>query len=505
MGESTDKNGEMISRRRMLQAIGGAGSMAAASSAAASQQGGRPLHYRTIFELSTLIEAGDLSPVELTGHMLQRIEKLDSQLHSYVTVTPERAMESARVAEAEIAAGRYRGPLHGIPIGIKDLCNTRGVPTMAGTWVLRDFVPDTDATVVAKLDEAGAISLGKLTLCEGAMAPYHSKLKVPVNPWDATRWSGVSSSGSGVATAAGLCFGSIGTDTGGSIRYPSSANGCVGLKPTYGRVSRFGVFPLSETMDHIGPMTRSVEDAAIMFEAMAGYDPQDSTSLAEPVPSVRFDLAQGIRGMKIGFDPRYASDGVDTDVVNAVRAVVEKLAELGAEIIELDIELGDVASEIWGYIACPEAAIAHRETFPSKANEYGHGFREDLEWGRSLTAMQYAEANRRRLEMAARVNRVLASVDCFVCPSMSNAAQTKTEDSERMTWEEWRRLVHQDVFSKPFNFAGVPTLCVPCGFSKEGLPLNAQFVAGKLKEAMIFRAGYAYEQASFWHRKHPPL
>lgn len=505
MSDSKSNTGKLMSRRRILQAIGATGSVAAASSARATRQEDRPLHYRTIAELSTLIEAGELSPVALTQHMLQRIDSLDGQLHSYVTVTPELALESARRAEAEIAAGRYRGPLHGIPVGIKDLCYTRGVPTAAGTWVLRDFVPDHDATVVKKLEDAGAISLGKLTLCEGAQAPYHPKLKVPVNPWDGTRWSGVSSSGSGVATAAGLCFGSIGTDTGGSIRYPSSANGCVGIKPTYGRVSRFGVFPLSVTMDHVGPMTRSVEDAAIMLEVMAGYDPQDPTSLAERVPPYRHDLAQGISGMRIGFDSRYASEGVDQDVADAVRAVVEKLAELGAEIIELEMDLGDVPAEIWGYIACPEAAIAHRETFPSRAHEYGSSFREDLEWGRSITAMDYAEANRRRLEMAARVDRVLASVDCFVCPSMSNAAQPVTADPERMNWEEWRRLVHQDAFSKPFNYAGVPTLCVPCGFSADGLPLNAQFVAGKLGETNVFRAGYAYEQANAWHRKHPPL
>lgn len=505
MSKAEEKTARTISRRHVLKALGAAGPVVTASSTAAAGETETPLHYRSIAELSQLIESGELSPVTLTEHMLQRITELDGQLHSYVTVTPERALQSAKRAETEIQAGRYRGPLHGVPVGIKDLCNTRGVPTAAGTWVLRNFRPDNDATVVAKLEDAGAISLGKLTLCEGAQAPYHPKLKVPVNPWDSTRWSGVSSSGSGVATAAGLCFGSIGTDTGGSIRYPSAANGCVGIKPTYGRVSRFGVFPLAETMDHVGPMTRCVVDAAIMLEVMAGYDPQDPTSLAERVPAYSHDLAQGVEGMRIGFDPRYASEGVDQDVADAVRSVVEKLAELGAEIIEIEMDLGDVPSEIWGYIACPEAAIAHRETFPSKASEYGYGFREDLEWGRKLTAMEYAEANRRRREMAARVNRVLASVDCFVCPSMSNAAQPITADPERMNWAEWRRLVHQDVFSKPFNYAGVPTLCVPCGFSEDGLPLNVQFVASRLGETKVFRAGYAYEQVSGWHREHPPL
>ena len=234
-----------------------------------------PLHYSSLADVAKLIAARELQSIDLTQQLLDRIAAVDGRLQSYVTVMTDRAIASARRADAEIRAGRYRGPLHGVPIAVKDLCNTRGVRTMAGTKVLADFVPDFDATVVARLEAAGAVILGKLVLCEGAFGPYFPGLQVPVNPWDATRWSGVSSSGSGVATAAGLCFASVGTDTGGSIRYPSAANGCVGLKPTYGRVSRYGVFALAASMDHVGPMTRTVEDAAIMFEAMAGPDPHD--------------------------------------------------------------------------------------------------------------------------------------------------------------------------------------------------------------------------------------
>ena len=254
------------------------------------------MHYRSLSDTARLLRTKAISPVELTQHMLDRVAAVDRKLKSYVTVMPDRALAAARRAEAEIQSGQYRGPLHGMPVGVKDLCYTRSVPTAAGTKIFSGFVPDFDATVVTRLQDAGAVILGKQTLCEGAFGPYHPEMQVPVNPWNPARWSGVSSSGSAVAVVAGLCFGSIATDTGGSIRYPSAANGCVGLKPTYGRVSRHGVFPLAESMDHLGPMTRTVEDAAILFDAIAGTDDNDPTSLRLPVEAVQPQLAQGIRG-----------------------------------------------------------------------------------------------------------------------------------------------------------------------------------------------------------------
>ena len=254
------------------------------------------MHYKSLSETARLLRTKAISPVDLTQHMLDRVAVVDRNLNSYVTVTPDRALADARRAEAEIQSGRYRGPLHGMPVGVKDLCYTRGVATAAGTKIFSGFIPDFDATVVTRLQDAGAVILGKQTLCEGAFGPYHPELEVPVNPWNPARWSGVSSSGSAVATAAGLCFGSIASDTGGSIRYPSAANGCVGLKPTYGRVSRHGVFPLAESMDHIGPMARTAEDAAMLFDAIAGADENDPTSLHVPGELVQPQLVQGIRG-----------------------------------------------------------------------------------------------------------------------------------------------------------------------------------------------------------------
>ena len=466
---------------------------------------GGPLNYASLSEVARLIEAGALSPTQLTREMLDRIATVDARLHSYVTVMADHAMASARRAEAEIRAGRYRGPLHGVPIGVKDLCCTRGVPTMAGTKVLADFIPDFDATVVARLEAAGAVILGKLTLCEGAFGPYHPELHVPVNPWDPTRWSGVSSSGSGVATAAGLCFACVGSDTGGSIRYPSAANGCVGLKPTRGRVSRHGVLALAESLDHVGPMTRTVEDAAIMFEAMAGFDPDDPTSLADPVAQVRAGLARGVAGLRIGFDRRYATDNVEPDVARALDAVLTELSRQGAEVVDVSMpDVGEVAPA-WYDLCTVEAVVAHARTFPGRAGEYGRGFRLQLEYGAGVTGVAYARASRVRAEFAGRLNRMLAGIDCLVCPSMANAARVRSADPTMETDEEWNRLVMNDIHAKPFNFSGSPTLSVPCGFSAGGLPLSVQFVGAPLSEAILCRVGHAFEQATPWHSMHPAV
>lgn len=504
--------GSPVTRREVLAALGGAaflirpgGSWDPMTAETGDSPMDQPIHYATLADVARRIEARQLSPVELTRQMLDRITAVDRTLHSYVTVMADRAMASARRAEAEIQAGRYRGPLHGVPIGVKDLCYTSGVPTMGGTKVLADLIPDFDATVVTRLEAAGAVILGKLALCEGAFGPYHPDLLVPVNPWDSTRWSGVSSSGSGVATAAGLCFGSIGSDTGGSIRYPAAANGCVGLKPTYGRVSRHGVLALAESMDHIGPMTRTVEDAAIMYEAMAGYDPSDPTSLPDPVQPVRSALGQGIKGLRLGFDRRYSTANVEPEVARALEAVLAELTRQGAEVVEVTMPDVSQVGQAWYDLCTVEAVAAHARTFPSRADEYGPGFRSDLEYGLRVTGVAYANAARVRAEFSGRLNRMLAGIDCLVCPSMANAARAKSADPTVETDEEWNRLVMNDIHTKPFDFAGSPTLSVPNGFSSDGLPLSVQFVGRPLSEAVICRAGHAWEQATPWHARFPPL
>ena len=283
------------------------------------------LCYRTLTDAANLLRRGEVSPVELTRAVLARIERVDSQLHSYITVTPERALDSAHRAERELAAGTDRGPLHGVPIAVKDLMFVRGVRNTCASHVLDDFIPDYDATVVERLEAAGAVILGKLNLTEFAMSGYAPSLPIPRNPWDQGRSPGGSSSGSAVATAAGLCFASLGTDTGGSIRCPSAWCGVVGLKPTYGRVSRHGVFPLGMTLDHVGPITRSVADAAAMLDVMAGRDPHDPTSLDAPASLCSAALTRGVRGVRIGVDERFMSQFSHPDIGTALWAALEVL------------------------------------------------------------------------------------------------------------------------------------------------------------------------------------
>lgn len=510
--DSPADTGSVITRRDLLTTLGAA----IASSAFATRASGRPsppaavskteLHFESLSAVAKQIESGKLSPVELTEKLLARIKRIDGNLHSYVTLMEEEAMSGARTAEKEIRSGRYRGPLHGVPIGIKDLLYTSGVPTMGGTMVLRDFVPDFNATVVDRLLESGAVVLGKNTLCEGAMFPYHPDLKVPVNPWDPDRWTGVSSSGSGVAVAAGLCFASIGSDTGGSIRYPAAANGCVGLKPTYGRVSLYGVIPLAETLDHIGPMTRTVEDAAIVFDAIAGYDNNDPTSRLEPVQAVRPELSKGIKGMRIGYDERFSTDRVEPGLTAALKLVLEKLNSMGAKIVEVEMPDVTKVEAAWWDLATVEAAAFHKPLYEKHKESYGPGLAQVVEYGSGRSGVQYANAQKIKSEVAGKVNAMLSTVDCFVCPSMSNTARAKVEDPFQAGDEEsWARCVVNDVHTKAFNFAGCPTLSVPCGFSSDGLPYSVQFVGRALSEAVLCRVGHAYERATAWHTKRPAI
>ena len=461
-----------------------------------------PLHYQTIAEVGARLQARELSPVELTQAILARIESLDGDLKSYATVMSESAMASARAVEQEIAAGNYRGGLHGVPIAVKDLCFTAGVATMGGARVLRDFVPDFNGTVVQKLNAAGALILGKLNLTEGAMAGYNPEFDIPVNPWGADRWSGASSSGSGVATAAGLCYGSLGSDTGGSIRFPSAACGTVGIKPTWGRVSRYGALALAESLDHLGPMTRSAADAGVMLQAISGHDPNDPTSLTEPVPNMLEGLGQGVRGVRIGVDERYIGDDVDPELAAAVMEGARLLESLGARLIPLRMPDTEPFSRAWGVLCSVEAAAAHLETFPSRADEYGPWFRGWLEKGSSYTAVDYAIASYTRLACNGTLREIFDGVDVLVCPSMTTPPERVTQEALYGPMEEdewtWGR------FTIPYDFSGAPTISLPCGLNGEGLPLSIQFVGRHLAEPLLVQVGHAYEEAT-QHRLQPPV
>ncbi|MEA2625438.1 MAG: amidase [Candidatus Binatota bacterium] len=460
------------------------------------------LCFTSLTEVARRIEKRELSPVEVTRALLERIDALEPTLHSYLTVLHDRALGQAREAEREIQSGRYRGPLHGVPIAVKDLCWTKGIATTCASKVLRDWRPDEDAAVVEKLEQAGAVIAGKLNLTEFAVTWYHPELPVPRNPWNLERWPGASSSGSGVATAAGLCFGSLGTDTGGSIRFPSASCGIVGLKPTYGRVSRYGVFPLGESLDHVGPMTRTVADAAAMLEVIAGFDPRDATSCRDSVPRYRDALGRGVRGIRVGFDEGYVSEGTAPEVAASVRDAVRLLEKQGAEIV--DIHLPDVRETLtaWISICAPETAAAHERTFPSRADDYGPGFRSFLELGTRIAATDYAKAHRVREHFTGALAAVWDEVQVIACPSMPMLPPPA--DSFAATVSDWGDVAPVLKYTAPFNLSRNPTLSVPCGFA-EGLPISLQLVAPHFDETILCRVGDAYQSATEWHERHPSV
>ena len=379
---------------------------------------------------------------------------------------------------------------------------------MGGLGVLRDFVPEFDATVVSKLESAGAILLGKLNLTEGAMVGYHRDFDIPVNPWGAELWAGVSSSGSGVATAAGLCFASLGTDTGGSIRYPSMANGIVGLKPTYGRVSRYGVLDLAESLDHVGPMTRSVWDAAIVFQAIAGTDPNDSTTLTDEVPDIVASLDAGIVGFRIGVDQRYIAEGTDPGLVVAIDAVIDTLERHGAEIVPLTMPTAEPMEtrDRWILIASYEAHKAHAANYPSRADEYGEFFRGILETGAAVSDEVYAAAMESRRDANRRFEAELSKVDAVICPSGGMVFEVDRE-AQYGDAEAFGPIIQhfQGQFTIPADLAGTPGLTVPCGFSDDGRPYAVQFLGSRLSESELCRLGHAYEQVTDWSDRHPEV
>ena len=501
----------LMSRRRAMAVLAaGAVVPLGACKGQSSSTTGEELHFMSLEDVAHRIASCDISPVNLTQHMLDRIVKVDRTLKSYATVINDRALADAKAAEEEIRAGKYRGPLHGVPVAVKDLCYTRGIRTMGGTLVLRDFIPDVDGTVVSRLREAGAVLLGKLNLTEGALLGYNPAFDVPRNPWNRDRWPGASSSGSGVAVAAGLCFSAIGTDTGGSIRFPSSANGVVGLKPTYGRVSRFGVLPLAESLDHVGPMARRVADVAIMFDAIAGHDPRDPTSLDATLPSTFKDLGHGVQGVRIGLDRDYALRGIDSGLAAALEEAFRVLTGLGARIVDVRMPELNGMVDAWVALCSSEAVAAHAANYPSRANEYGPFFRNHLDAGAHLTPKQVADARTTRAAIADQFAAILDSVDAMACPAGGDPAWAVTDalqvgPSQTLLEAFSAALPRSADFTMPMDIAGTPAICLPSGFSRDGLPYSIQFAGRRLSEAMLCRIAYAYEQATSWHMRHPSV
>ncbi len=461
------------------------------------------IHYLELTELGRRIHAKEISPLEATEAQLRRIEALDPKLKSYALVTAEAALGQARQAEGETHNGAIKGPLHGVPIAVKDLCWMKGLRTAAGTTIHRWFRPDQDATVVRNLRAAGAVILGKLQLTEGAYADHHPRIAAPVNPWNAAHWSGASSSGSGVATAAGLCYGSLGTDTGGSIRFPSAASGLTGIKPTWGRVSRYGVFELAATLDHIGPMTRSAADAAAMLGAIAGSDEMDPTASQDAVPNYLAGIKRGIRGLRIGIDAAYNAQGVDAVTVSAVDAAAKVVGELGGDM--RDVRFPDPSQIVtdWFPLCGAEVAVAHEATYPARTSEYGPALAGLIEIGRGLSGMDYQKIILRRNDFRGRVQALFETIDLLLVPVQSFASPTtKTMAS---LGEDAALVAGLLRFTCAFNMTGSPTITLPCGFTDAGTPVAFQFVAPHMGETLLCRAGFAFQEATDWHRKHPAL
>ena len=464
----------------------------------------------SIAEAADLIRARKLSPVELTEACLQRIGSLDARLHAFISVTRQEAIAAAQRAATAISGGNYRGPLHGVPFALKDLFDTAGVRTTAGSMILADRVPAEDAEVAARLKAAGAVLLGKLNMHEFAFGatgvnPHYG---ATLNPWDTTRISGGSSSGSAAAVASGMSLGTLGTDTGGSVRIPSSLCGVTGLKPTFGRVSRRGVVPLSWALDHVGPMARTAADAAIILGAIAGHDPRDETTSEEPVPDYVAWLSDTrLDGLRIGLPRQHFFDNVDAEVLAAVRRAVSDLEELGAQVTEIDLPHVAEAPAAVNAIMLPEALAYHQRWLAERPQDYGDELRGRLEMGLLYPAVSYVQAQRlRSLIVEEWRENVFSRVDLLATPTTPVPAPSLEEGDLQTTLNLIR-------FTNPFNLTGVPAISIPCGFTaagpstslRTGLPVGLQLAGRWFDEVTVLRAAHAYQQATDWHTRVPEL
>lgn len=455
------------------------------------------LPYLSLTEASALIKARRLSPVELTRAILDRIDRLDGRVGAFITVTRDLALRAAREAEQEIARGRYRGPLHGIPFGVKDTHYTKDIRTTANTPVLIDFVPDFDATVVARLKAAGGVLVGKMKLPEFSFGSAGEGGAFPdaKNPWNLSRTPGGSSSGSAAALAAGLLTVATGGDTSGSIRNPATFCGVVGMKPTYGRVSRRGIVVISWSLDHVGPMTRTVADNAMLLNVMAGSDPADDSSSELPVPDYTRALQRGVRGLRIGIPRPTQFEGYHPDVMRAFASALEVYRRLGAHVSEVDLTpTADLIDDVQQIVRIAEAASYHEPFLTTKADRYGQtSVRRDVEAGSLITAVQYLRAQKVRAKFTAELSQTFRGLDLFVTPGMPAPA------GERMDVKQ--------PFRRMFNTCGFPALVLPMGFSASpaGLPLGLQIAAKPFDEETIYAAARAYESATEWHTRRPPL
>ena len=467
--------------------------------------------YLSATELGGLIAAQEVTPLEAVDAYLSRIERVDGRLNAYITVCAEDARQEAHQAEAEIARGQYRGPLHGVPVAVKDQIHTRGLLTSDASKIRADFIPAADATVVSRLREAGAILLGKLNMSEFAMGdPISSYYGAARNPWDLERNPGTSSTGSGAATAGFLCATSLGEDTGGSIRGPAANCGLVGLRPSWGRVSRYGVDGACWSIDTIGPIARSVADCAVTIGAIAGYDPQDTYSGRVPVPDYRAALTGDIKGVKVGLvtelmDPAL---GLDTQTREAVAAAAQTLADLGAEVREVSLPLAAQTGAIVRTITSTERVSLRPEWLRERPQDYHFNTRVAFITGNIIPAQVYYRAQKLRAVVRRQVLDLLESVDVLIQPTSSGPAGKLDFTPGVGSKAAAARALVEGSFRGPYSLSGAPALSLPCGFTGDGegaLPLALQIAGRPYAEATVLRVGYAYEQATPWHSRKPPI
>ena len=460
----------------------------------------------TISEAARALRRGETTAVALTEAIFERIKATEPTLQAYATLVFDRALAAAEHADRELAAGRDRGPLHGIPIGVKDNCYTKGITTEVGSKALAGFVPDYDSTVVHKLYEAGAILIGKTRChewsCGGSEPPTRT-------PWDLDRFPGGSSIGSGVALAARSAFGAIGTDTGGSIRIPASINNLVGMKATYGRVSAYGVLPLAWSLDHVGPLTRSVRDNALMLGAIAGHDPNDANSARADVPDYAVGIEEGVRGLRIGIDRNYFLYPGVVDSVRAVtEAVINELAGLGADIIEVSLPELELTRETQMTIRMVESASYHRHRIREKGHLYSPGTRATLQMGEVVLATHYVAALRARERFRSAMKDLFRqeALDALISPTIPVPAPLL-----EAVWQPRDDMANGETPTDgfvhhvyPANLSGQPAISAPGGFTPEGLPVGYQLMGRPFDEATLYRIAFAYERTRDWHRRQPP-
>lgn len=454
----------------------------------------------TLSQAADLIRRGELSPVALTEAILDRIAQLNPTLNAYLAVAAETARQEAREADRLLRDGRAdQFPLLGAPLALKDLFDVQGLPTTAGSIIRANALATEDSTVASRLRQRGALLLGKLNMHEWGLGvttvnPHFGPTR---NPWDVERIPGGSSGGPAAAVAAGLCLGSVGSDTGGSIRIPAALCGIVGLKPTYGRISLRGAIPLSWSLDHAGPMTRTVRDAALMLQGLAGYDPGDPACANVPVDDY-LDLEQGVRGLRVGAPRDYFFDDLDTEVETAVRGAIDHLARLGMDVREVRLPETEAARAASVTVLLCDAFAYHRDHLRERPQDFGADVRTRLQEAVAISGSDYALARRAQVEWQRRLERLFDEVDILATPTTPIPAPRIDQVEAVSASFNLARL------TRPLNLAGVPALSLPCGFTQSGLPIGLQLVGRAWSEATLLRAAYAYEQATPWHTMHPP-